>query len=34
MAKIKPFLCIRPAEGKAAKIAALNYCILALLGKG
>lgn len=25
MAKIKPFLCIRPAEGKAAKIAALPY---------
>lgn len=25
MAKIKPFLCIRPAEGKAADIAALPY---------
>lgn len=25
MAKIKPFLCIRPAEGKAAAIAALPY---------
>lgn len=25
MAKIKPFLCIRPAEGKAATIAALPY---------
>ena len=25
MAEIKPFLCIRPAEGKAADIAALPY---------
>ncbi len=25
MADIKPFLCIRPAEGKAADIAALPY---------
>ena len=25
MATIRPFLCIRPSEGKAAKIAALPY---------